>query len=269
MVENPITLPFDYIRPKLSLTHEAINRHRDDNLRSLLDRKKLHLILDLDHTLIHTRKTMKLLDREKGQRFKKINDAYEIFEGKFVVKLRPGVRDFLNQVSSMFDLSIYTTGTRIYAHNVVELLDKSRFMYVITREDSLKENQKSLNNVLLHERVVLIVDDKQDVWEESSRENLIKIKPYRYYLPTKNNAKESDDELTRVLSILKEVHRVFYDEHCKHNGVEYDCSNKDVREVLRRVTRRSGSPLLKIKVIIGSWLGNLFGPCNSQPRTKV
>uniref|UniRef100_A0A803LW20 protein-serine/threonine phosphatase n=1 Tax=Chenopodium quinoa TaxID=63459 RepID=A0A803LW20_CHEQI len=109
-----------------------------------------------------------------------IEDAYKICGGNCVVKLRPGVRDFMTLVSSMFELSIYTMGSRYYAEQVHELLvSKAGFpsnCSVLARKDCVKERRKGFDNVVLsHEQVVVIVDDTEEIWEESCKKKLLKI----------------------------------------------------------------------------------------------
>lgn len=251
---NPVTIPFGYIHPHLSHTLEEIDRLRDENLQCLLERKKLHLVLDLDHTLVHATKIMQpMLGRESTE---SMNDFHEILDSRYMIKIRPGVHEFLEQVSSMFDLSIYTRSVREYAHKVVEVLNSgdglSKFSWVITREDCLKHKRKGLDVVLSHERVVLIVDDKERVWEESGRENLIKIRPYFYIREEEDMDEEDmDDELDRVLNVLKEVHNGFYDDNIEFGKLDY--GKRDVREVLKRVLLSSKGYLnwlRKIKILM-------------------
>ncbi|KAL2927192.1 RNA polymerase II C-terminal domain phosphatase-like 4 [Bienertia sinuspersici] len=220
---------FRYIDPNLTLTKQQINQIRDENLRLLLNRKKLQLLLDLDHTLIHARKKDKLKHKEK-QRIKSIDDVYEIMGGEYVVKLRPGIREFLREINSMFDVSIYTLGGREYANEVHKLLESNagfpKGSWVISREDCVKTLQKRLDVVLSHEQVVLIVDDTEEVWGDTCKKNLVKIDGYKFF-PVNNCTNDGDVELERVLMVLKKVHGSFFKE---------DCSRRDVREVLKSIS---------------------------------
>uniref|UniRef100_A0A803LEI1 protein-serine/threonine phosphatase n=1 Tax=Chenopodium quinoa TaxID=63459 RepID=A0A803LEI1_CHEQI len=87
---------------------------------------------------------------------------------EYVVKLRTGVDEFLELVSTMFDLSICTMGNREYAHKVVEKLGGlEKILWVISREDCVKAKQKTLDVVLSCREATLIVDNTESVWEES------------------------------------------------------------------------------------------------------
>jgi len=248
---GPLTIPFAYIEPGLSLTVPEIIRLRDANLRTLIRRKKLHLVLDLDHTLLHST----LLDNltlEQAQQLKTKASLLRASDGERVVKIRPGACEFLEKASAMFDLSIFTMGVWWYAREMADLLDPEGFLFggrVISREDCLIAKQKTLDVVLAHDRVVLIVDDSEEVWGDNHKDNLIKIEPYKFFM--KNDTPqvdldllgevksvsrfrdEEDEELIRVLRTLTEVYNGFY-------GDDYELENYgDVREVLKRVQMNS------------------------------
>ncbi|XP_021732038.1 RNA polymerase II C-terminal domain phosphatase-like 4 [Chenopodium quinoa] len=232
-----------------SITKSEINRIPDNNLQCLLNSKKLHLILDLDHTLVHSRMLHKLTSTEKETIDSNTNsnsiedNVYKICGGNCVVKLRPGVREFITLVSSMFELSIYTMGSRYYAQQVHELLvSKAGFpsnCSIVVREDCVKERRKGFDNVVLsHEQVVVIVDDTEKIWEESCKRNLLKIGGYNYF-PIKEGFDDQevvDTELARVFRVLMLVHTLFYDDSFViNNGWSRDYGSRDVRDVLEAV----------------------------------
>ncbi|XP_021736544.1 RNA polymerase II C-terminal domain phosphatase-like 4 [Chenopodium quinoa] len=236
---DPIKLPFRFIHPNLTLNLDEVTHIQYDYTQVLFNRKKLHLVLDLDHTLIHARKIKKFKSKHRRQNIRAMMSYDDISEFKlssgeeFVVKLRPGVHEFLEKVSTMFDLSICTMGTREYAHKVVEKLGGlDKFLWVIAREDCVKANQKALDVVLSCREATLIVDDTESVWEESCKANLIKINPYDYdFVPLEKEKKVLlDRELARVLDILRGVYNGFYD-----GGNEKDESAKDARKELEKV----------------------------------
>ncbi|KAJ8452905.1 hypothetical protein Cgig2_014668 [Carnegiea gigantea] len=251
---DPPTIPFAYIEPGLSLTVPEITRLRDANLRALIRRKKLHLVLDLDHTLLHST----LLDNltlEQAQHLKTKGSLFRASDGDRVVKLRPGAREFLEKVRAMFDLSIFTMGVWWYAREMADLLDPEGFLFggrLISREDCLMPKQKTLDVVLAHERVVLIVDDTEEVWRHNHKDNLIKIAPYNFFIRNDtpqvdldllgevksasritDDEDEEDEEFIRVLRTLTEVYNGFYGNDCELENYG------DVREVLKRLQMNS------------------------------
>jgi NLI interacting factor-like phosphatase len=87
--------------------------------------------------------------------------------GCMIVKLRPFVRDFLEEVNKMFDLYIYTMGTQTYATEVVKLLDPENEYFpskLISRLDFTRRKQKALSSVPGYSKAcTIILDDKLSV----------------------------------------------------------------------------------------------------------
>ncbi|XP_021776325.1 RNA polymerase II C-terminal domain phosphatase-like 4 [Chenopodium quinoa] len=221
---------------------DLIKSVRDKNLKSLLARQKLHLVLDLDNTLLHSNPMIKLTkyDRDYLQRSGH-NDHW-------VTKLRPNAETFLKEASALFEFSILTFGTRKYARKMLKLLDPEELYFansqVIAREDiRSKPLKKGFDLVLSHERVVLVVDDIKEVWEDDNAKNLIKIAPYKFFDDessskkswSRNWADESEKygELARVLRELKKTHKEFY-----NIEDEQDYESRDVRDVIEEVKRK-------------------------------
>ncbi len=98
--------------------------------KKLLDEKKLSLILDLDQTVIHATNVMSApyvsqwvadseastLTPSKNIQTNRHYDKIHTFTLPnspilYYVKLRPYVKEFLDSVSKLFELTIYTLGT--------------------------------------------------------------------------------------------------------------------------------------------------------------
>lgn len=43
---------------------------------------------------------------------------------KYYIKFRPGLREFLQEAAQLFDIHVYTMGSRDYAIEVVKLMDQ-------------------------------------------------------------------------------------------------------------------------------------------------
>ena len=132
---NPPTTPFEYMVPGLSLTLPEIDRLRSIDFRNLTYGKKLHLVIDLDNTLIHAIRLNSLSKedqyyvkagqnltcnwvRERYREPKSLAEDARIIEMPdkvHVLKKRLGVGLFLKELSSLFDISLYTLGGRTYA----------------------------------------------------------------------------------------------------------------------------------------------------------
>lgn len=258
----------------MSLTYAAINRLRDANLNTLFYRKKLHLVLDLDHTLVHTRISWKLTPEDRKFLAKKRfgidhnlpqeeeEDGAGLY--KFAngwTKLRPYVRTFLKEASELFEMSIYTLGCRACGWATAKVLDPNGSYFekwrVIAREDvaGIDKHTKVLDVVPAHERAVLVVDDNVSVWGEHGKKSVIKITPYNFFSynsphedkvhdasplrkswsQLNGDEDEQRGELARVLRLLRDVHSAFFDEEGVKGRNEFE--TRDVREVLQRVVK--------------------------------
>jgi RNA polymerase II subunit A C-terminal domain phosphatase len=91
----------------------------------LVEHKKLSLVLDLDHTLVHA------TSDTRASWFQAREDVRTLLlpaeHGTVMhhwVKLRPHIKEFLDQPH--YEVSVYTAGTRLYAEQITMVL--SRFM---------------------------------------------------------------------------------------------------------------------------------------------
>ncbi|CAA7015584.1 unnamed protein product [Microthlaspi erraticum] len=222
---------FDYLLQGLQLSHEAVrSTKRFTTQYHCHNNKKLHLVLDLDHTLLHSVRVSRLSKEEKylieeaGSKTRE--DLWQIKhrEGSndpYLIKLRPSLRKFLEEAEEMFVMYVYTMGTRGYAKARLKLIDPDGIYFgdrVITRDESPCE--KTLGLVLAEERGVVIVDDTRHVWTHH-KSNLVQIIKYNYfrdngkqvsktYSEEKRDESEKGGPLAKVLTLLKEVHCGFF-----------------------------------------------------------
>ncbi|KAG2295533.1 hypothetical protein Bca4012_003052 [Brassica carinata] len=188
-------------------------------------KKKLHLVLDLDHTLLHSIHVSKLSQKEKylieevGSRV----DLWKFDKGnpnEHLIKLRPFLDEFLREANKLFYMYVYTMGTYRYAQNVLSLIDPDKLYFgdrVITREKS--PHKKTLDLLSADKRRVVIVDDTSSVWPQHKR-NLLEIAKYIYfrdgmkwesYAEKKRDESRSKGALSNVLKLLQQAHRRFQD----------------------------------------------------------
>jgi RNA polymerase II C-terminal domain phosphatase-like 3/4 len=83
-----------------------------------------------------------------------------------LTKLRPFVKEFLKEASSMFEMSICTMGDKAYAIEIAKLLDPDNIYFsskVISNSDCTQRHQKGLDVVLGAESVAVILDDSANV----------------------------------------------------------------------------------------------------------
>lgn len=87
-----------------------------------------------------------------------------------VVKLRPGLDAFLRELSALYDLFIYTHGTRLYAEQIASIIDpKGTFFQhrIVARTDTPDMVHKSLKLLFpsSDDSMILVLDDRIDVWK--------------------------------------------------------------------------------------------------------
>ncbi|CAH8353175.1 unnamed protein product [Eruca vesicaria subsp. sativa] len=191
--------------------------------RNKLSKKKLHLVLDLDHTLLHSISVSKLSQKERylikeadSRRFDKSNPEY------LMIKLRPFLHEFLKEANKLFTMHVYTMGSYVYAKNVLSLIDPDKIYFgdrVITKEKS-PPNKKTLDLISADQRRVVIVDNTSSVWPQH-KPNLLEIAKYIYFRDGMMKSKEesyaekkidesrSDGALSNVLKILQKAHTRF------------------------------------------------------------
>ncbi|XP_026445482.1 RNA polymerase II C-terminal domain phosphatase-like 4 isoform X2 [Papaver somniferum] len=165
-------------------------------------------------------------------------------------RLRPYVRDFLEQVCQKFELYVYTKGERWYAKEVVRLIDPKSVYFknkVISKDDSTVRNRKNLDVVLgANATNTVIIDDTESVWKEH-KDNIIRINKFNYFssrngggyrLNMDNDELDEDDgALKRILEVLQRVHDKFFEEFPVKN---------DVRPVLK------ANIIIRTSLLLGS-----------------
>ncbi|XP_021729225.1 RNA polymerase II C-terminal domain phosphatase-like 4 [Chenopodium quinoa] len=254
-MEDSNGVAFGYIHKDLRLGSDEISRLRNADVKALLRRKKLYLVLDLDHTLLNSTRLEDINAEEeylKGQTdsFQDISKGslFRLDMMRMMTKLRPFVRTFLQEASNLFEMYIYTMGERPYAIEMAKLLDPGSVYFnsrVISQADCTQRHQKGLDVVLGQESAVLILDDTEAVWQKH-KENLILMERYHYFSSScrqfgfnckslselKGDENEADGALATVLGVLKSIHEKFFDP--EHGD---DFAARDVRQVLKQIRK--------------------------------
>ncbi|KAG0166824.1 Carboxy-terminal domain (CTD) phosphatase [Apophysomyces sp. BC1034] len=175
----------------LTVSRKEAERIEQENAARLMESRKLSLILDLDQTLVHA-----TWDPTVGEWMNDKNNANHAatkdirkftLPGSLLVyyiKLRPWLYEFLDAVSRIFELHIYTMGTRHYAEAVAREIDPEGELFrerILSRDESGSMTQKKLQRLFpCDTSMVVVLDDRSDVWSFSP--NLIKIKPYEFFV---------------------------------------------------------------------------------------
>ncbi|XP_047983776.1 RNA polymerase II C-terminal domain phosphatase-like 4 [Salvia hispanica] len=237
-VQDDSAIPLKYIHKNLRIAKDEMTRLRDKGFEDLVClKKKLYLVLDLDHTLLDS-VMLTSIEEEEEQFIDQRDSLLDTWKSNLFIpdkmermtKLRPFVHVFLEEASKLFEMYIYTTATRGYALEMAELIDPENKYFcsrIISRDDSTQENRKSLDIVLGRESAVLIVDDTKRVWE-NNLENLIWIDEYEFFTSDygeslfQRKTDEKERVLANVLKVLQQVHTLFFDKERKDNIKERD-----------------------------------------------
>lgn len=194
-------------RAPINMTHDqtglTVSRKQAQKVelelqRRLLKQRKLSLVVDLDQTIIHA-----CIDPTVGewkndpsnpnheavkdvQSFQLNDDGPRgVASGcSYYIKMRPGLREFLEHISQLYELHVYTMGTRAYAMNIAKIVDPDQRLFgnrVISRDENGNMTAKSLQRLFpVSTNMVVIIDDRADVWPKN-RPNLIKVVPYDFF----------------------------------------------------------------------------------------
>ena len=80
------------------------------------------LVLDLDETLIHS--TSVRTDPKDEEILVRVGNSLE----KYYVKLRPFLKEFLERLSKIFELVIFTASIKEYADKVIDYIDPDGYI---------------------------------------------------------------------------------------------------------------------------------------------
>ncbi|CZS97990.1 related to phosphoserine phosphatase fcp1 [Rhynchosporium agropyri] len=183
----------------LKVSQDEASKAEGELQKRLLAHRKLSLVVDLDQTIIHAcieptvgewqrDKTSPNYEAVKDVRSFQLNDdgPRGLASGCwYYIKMRPGLKEFLAKVSEMYELHVYTMGTRAYAINIAKIVDPDKKLFgdrIISRDENGNVTAKSLARLFpVDTKMVVIIDDRADVWP-SNRPNLIKVVPYDFFL---------------------------------------------------------------------------------------
>ncbi|MCJ1293802.1 Carboxy-terminal domain (CTD) phosphatase [Xylographa carneopallida] len=180
----------------LRVSEDEATKVEEEAKRRLIASKKLSLVVDLDQTIIHATVDPTVADWQKDpdnpnheavkdvRAFQLVDDGPGARGCWYYIKLRPGLKDFLDSVSKLYELHIYTMGTRAYAQNIAKLIDPDRRIFgdrILSRDESGSLVAKNLQRLFpVDTKMVVIIDDRGDVWKWN--ENLIKVTPYDFFV---------------------------------------------------------------------------------------
>lgn len=243
-------LSLNYIHHGLEVSKTEAERLRRSTAKKALDAKKLLLVLDLDHTLLHSTRMTDVSEKETAVLHDMLQvqsaDAPMLFHLGHMnmwTKLRPGIREFLEQAKEHFDLHVFTMGDKIYAAEMARLLDPSGTLFggrVASSSDADDSMMKDLDVLLGSDNMMVILDDTVGVWPKH-RANVIQMKRYlffpacaakfgaggRSYLEVGGDESGDHGGLESALDVLEKAHSMFFNWAPEHTG------KADIRNCLR------------------------------------
>ncbi len=226
---------------EIRLSETSAQKLQGEVEKRLHEEKKLAIAIDLDHTLINC----ELL---QGDSIRLIEDL--LLNGRVCplpnvadhyIALRPKVRQFLKNLSNMYELYIYTHGRRHYAEAIRMMLDPKGTLFadrVISRTDVSEgdeiENRDSSRVKLFHktfkrvlpcdDSMIVALDDKWDVWQYLP--NVVRVRPYVFLsrakdirlkkqenstaITTSEPVFDLDEHLDIAFYVLRDVHYQYY-----------------------------------------------------------
>ncbi|KAL3511496.1 hypothetical protein ACH5RR_030897 [Cinchona calisaya] len=237
----------------------AIHRERARRMeeqRKMFAGRKLCLVLDLDHTLLNSAKFAEvdqmhdeiLRKKEEQDREKPQRHLFRFPHMGMWTKLRPGVWNFLEKASKLYELHLYTMGNKLYATEMAKLLDPKGELFagrVISRGDDgdlldgdeRVPKSKDLEGVMGMESAVVIIDDSLRVWPHNKL-NLIVVERYIFFpcsrrqfglpgpslLEIDHDERSEDGTLASSLAVIERIHQMFF----AHQSLD----EADVRNIL-------------------------------------
>ncbi|XP_062197150.1 RNA polymerase II C-terminal domain phosphatase-like 3 [Phragmites australis] len=230
--------------------------------RNMFSARKLCLVLDLDHTLLNSAKFNEvdpiheeiLRKKEEQDRSLPERHLYRFQHMAMWTKLRPGIWNFLEKASKLFELHLYTMGNKLYATEMAKVLDPKGRLFagrVISRgddgdpydSDERVPKSKDLDGVLGMESAVVIIDDSVRVWPHN-KHSLIVVERYTYFpcsrrqfglpgpslLEIDRDERPEDGTLASSLAVIERIHQNFF----SHPNL----NEADVRSILASEQQR-------------------------------
>ncbi|XP_063155086.1 RNA polymerase II subunit A C-terminal domain phosphatase isoform X4 [Candoia aspera] len=167
--------------PELMVSSEQAEQLGREDQERLRRNRKLVLMVDLDQTLIHT------TEQHCPQMSNRGIFHYQLGRGEPMLhtRLRPHCKEFLEKIAKLYELHVFTFGSRLYAHTIAAFLDSEKKLFshrILSRDECIDPYSKTgnLRNLFpCGDSMVCIIDDREDVWKFAP--NLITVKKYVYF----------------------------------------------------------------------------------------
>ena len=186
------------------------------NVDKILKDRKLVLYVDLDETLVWSNR---IRTKEERAHYAAMKDQDVHFivirrEGHRpqvqATMVRPGAYKFLQEMSTMYEMHVATTGTNEYGKEVVKILDPKQnlFQPKIFSKEFFEESKDTKGFVIeemfdkMEQPPAVAIDDKEKVWGQQ-KDHVMPVMKFR--------GEEQDSKYLECLAIfLREVHEEYF-----------------------------------------------------------
>lgn len=257
--EDRATIEMSHDSTGLRISLEEAQEIEKSATERLSEARKLILVVDLDQTVIHATVDPTVGEWQqdpKNPNYPFVSDVKSFFLEEeppvppgwtgpkpaaskcwYYVKLRPGLETFLEQISKLYELHIYTMATRNYALAISKIIDPTGKYFgdrILSRDESGLITHKNLKRLFpVDQSMVAIIDDRGDVWQWEA--NLVKVVPYDFFvgigdinlsfLPKKNGQLLGPTKKRKAIARLEAV--VEAEEELKGEAVETSPASSD------------------------------------------
>ncbi|XP_047938322.1 RNA polymerase II C-terminal domain phosphatase-like 4 isoform X3 [Salvia hispanica] len=194
-----------YIDKNLRLANDEMTRLRDKDFKDLLfNRKKLYLVLDLDHTLLNSSRLTDITEEEA-----------------YLNNQRDSLPDLLDPGNKYFHSRIIAQGdcTQKFQKGLDIVLGRESTVLILDDTEAVwKENKE---NLILMDRYHFFASSCKNFGFSHKSLSLLKT-----------DESETEGALATVLKVLQQAHSLFFDKECKDN-----LEDRDVRQVLKTVRK--------------------------------
>ncbi|KAF2027246.1 hypothetical protein EK21DRAFT_102679 [Setomelanomma holmii] len=194
---NRATVNLTHDNTALLVSHNEAVRAEEDTKKRLLNSKKLTLIVDLDQTVIHTtceRTVAEWQADPNNPNYEAVKDVQgfqladdniaNVAANWYYVKMRPGLKDFFDRMSKLYEMHVYTMATRAYAQAIMKIIDPERKFFgdrILSRDENYTDKLKNLTRLFYQNTaMVVIIDDRADVWQYSP--HLVRVPVFNFFL---------------------------------------------------------------------------------------
>lgn len=204
--EDRATIAMSHDSTGLRISLDEATKIEHSSTEGLVADSKLILVVDLDQTIIHATVDPTVGEWQRDPQnpnypFVKDVQSFCLEEEPIIpagwvgarpaptkcwyyVKLRPGLKEFLAKISTLYELHIYTMATRNYALAIAHIIDPTAEYFgdrILSRDESGLLTHKNLKRLFpVDQSMVVIIDDRGDVWQWEA--NLVKVVPYDFFV---------------------------------------------------------------------------------------